>query len=266
MYFELSKIVFFFLQPSSLALVALAAGLSLMASKRRVRSGRRLAIAGVAYLAIAGFLPVGTALLLPLEERFGTRMPEPPAGGVRGIIILGGFEEGTVSAWRGGLAVNEAADRLTEGVRLARKLPDALVVFTGGVGTLFGGEDAGAAVAAYFADMGLAKERVVIESNSRNTVENADFTRDLVRPRPGERFVLVTSAYHMPRSVGVFRAAGFDVIAYPVDFRTLGRGDLLSVQCRMPHGLERTDVAAKEWIGLVVTWLRGRSSALLPGP
>lgn len=265
MYFPLSKILFFFLQPSSLALMALVAGLALAPSGRWGRLGRRLGIGGAAYLAIAGFLPVGTALLLPLEERFGTRMPVPPAG-VRGIIILGGFEEGPVSSGRGGLAVNEAADRLTEGVRLARKLPDAMVIFTGGVGVLIGGEDGGAAVAAYFTDIGLASERVVIERKSRNTVENAELTRDLVKPRPGERFVLVTSAYHMPRSVGVFRAAGFDVVPYPVDFRTRDHGDLLSLQGGMPHGLERADVAAKEWIGLVVTWLRGRSSALLPGP
>lgn len=266
MFFHLSKILFFLLQPSSLALMALIGGAGLSSFQRWARIGRRLGLAGVAYIAIAGFVPVGTALLLPLEERFGTQMREPPAEGVRGIIILGGFEEGAISAGRGGLAINEAAERLTEGIRLARKLPQALIVFSGGVGDYLWGEDAAGAVGAFFADMGFADERVRIEHMSRNTFENAIYTRVLLQPKPGDRWVLVTSAYHMPRAVGVFRAAGFQIIPYPVDFRTRNGGDVFRIHERIPRGLERADLAAKEWIGLAAYRLSGRSSEFLPRP
>lgn len=266
MFYHLSKILFFLMQPSSLAVMALLGGAIASYRERWTRLGRRLVLAAALYIAIAGFVPVGTALLLPLEERFGDRMVSIGDERVRGIIILGGFEEGWVSAGRGGLAVNEAAERLTEGVRLARRHPEALVVFTGGVGDYLWGEDAAGPVATYFADMGIEKDRVRIENMSRNTYENANYSRLLLKPQPHERWLLVTSAYHMPRAVGTFRRAGFDVTAFPVDFRTRDRGDLFRIYERMPRGLERVDLAAKEWIGLVAYRVSGRSSAFYPGP
>lgn len=163
--------------------------------------------------------------------------------------------------------VNEAAERLTEGVRLAKRLSGVPVVFTGGsAGLMVSLPGAARPVGQFLADMGITPERIVIEDRSRNTHENALFTRDLVKPAPGRRWVLVTSAAHMPRSVGVFRKAGFDVIPYPVDYRTRGPEDLLRPFERIPAGLERTDVAAREWIGLVAYWLTGRTDTLFPGP
>lgn len=266
MFYHLSKILFFLLQPSSLAVIALLAGLVASGSERWAHAGWRLAMAAAVYIAFAGFIPIGTALLLPLEERFGTHQPSFSHERVRGIIILGGFEDGWVSAGRGGLAVNEAAERLTEGVRLARQHPEAQVVFTGGVGDYLWGEDAAGPIAGYFADMGIEKERVRIEKMSRNTYENAVYSRTLLHPQPHEKWLLVTSAYHMPRAVGTFRRAGFDVVAYPVDFRTRNRADVLRVHERMPSGLERFDLAVKEWIGLVAYRLTGRSGEWFPGP
>ena len=128
---------------------------------------------------------------------------------------------------RGGLAVNEAAERLTEGLRVARALPNTKVVFTGGRGTLFGAEGVGASVRKYLIDAGVAPERILIENSSGDTYENAVFTRDLIKPKPDDRWLLITSAYHMPRAVGVFRQVGFDVVPFPVDFRTRNVGDVL---------------------------------------
>src|SRR6187200_2010992 len=116
MFFALSKILFLLLQPSSLALLVCATGLVLLRSERHRRVGYRLTLAGVGWIAFAGFVPVGNALVLPLEERFSTHMAKVPDGPVAGIILLGGFEDGWVSGGRGGLAVNEAGERLTEGL------------------------------------------------------------------------------------------------------------------------------------------------------
>ncbi|MBL8587034.1 MAG: YdcF family protein, partial [Methylobacteriaceae bacterium] len=107
--------------------------------------------------------------------------------------------------------------------------------------------------------------RALYEDRSRNTQENADFVRDLVRPKPGERWLLVTSAHHMPRAVGVFRKAGFDVVAAPVDFRTPTARRLVVVR-EWAAGLALLDLAAHEWIGLIAYRLTGRTDALLPAP
>jgi uncharacterized SAM-binding protein YcdF (DUF218 family) len=121
-------------------------------------------------------------------------------------------------------------------------------------------------VAPILESFGIPASRIELEGASRNTHENAVFTRELVRPKPGERWLLVTSAHHMPRSVGSFRRAGFAVEPYPVDWRTRGAPDLARPFGIAAGGLARTDVAVREWVGLLVYWLTGRSSALFPGP
>ena len=150
-------------------------------------------------------------------------------------------------------------------MRLARRYPEARIVFTGGSGAILRpGADAAGPVGRYLTDVGISPERIVLEDKSRNTHENALFTHDLVKPKAGERWLLVTSAYHMPRSVGIFRKAGFDVTAYPVDFRTRDAGDAARVFDSIPDGLKRVDLASREYAGLLAYWLTGRSDSIWP--
>lgn len=266
MFYSVSKIITFIVQPSSALVLLILAGWLLTRYPTRLRLGRRLVLAGALGLFVCGVLPAGNLMILPLEERYAgvTLTPGEP---VAGIIMLGGFEDGWVSQGRGGVGLNEAAERLTEGVRLALRHPQARVVFTGGVGGFItGGTDAAGPVGQLLEDYGIARDRIVLERTSRNTHENALFVKDLVAPKPGERWVLVTSAYHMPRAVGVFRHAGFDVVPYPVDFRTRGAVDLKRLFERIGAGLERTDLAFKEWVGLAAYFLTGRTDELFPGP
>lgn len=264
MFHAAAKILFFLFQPSSLAVMLTALGMALLYAGRR-RAGAVYAGMGMAWLVGAGLLPIGNILIYPLEERF----PLPQLAverPVNGIIMLGGFEDAWVSAGRESLNLNEAAERLTESVRLAKRWPEAKIVFTGGWGGLFAGLSGEGAVGDYLRDVGLAPERLVLEGRSRNTFENALFTRNLVAPQPGSVWLLVTSASHMPRAVGVFRQAGFDVLPYPVDFRTRDRGDMLLFFSSIPDGLKRCDLAVREWLGLLMYWLTGRSNALYPAP
>src|SRR5436189_176106 len=113
-----------------------------------------------------------------------------------------------------------------------------------------------------FESFGIAKERIILEGKSRDTEENARFTKELLQPKPGERWLLVTSAHHMPRSVGVFRAAGFPVEALPVDYRTRGAADILRPFSTLGDGLRRTDTAMREWVGLAIYRMVGRTEAL----
>ncbi|MBV8839099.1 MAG: YdcF family protein, partial [Alphaproteobacteria bacterium] len=92
------------------------------------------------------------------------------------------------------------------------------------------------------------------------------FTRDILKPKPTERWLLVTSAHHMPRAMGVFRAVGFPVEAFPVDYRTRGAIDIARPFSTLGDGLRRTDTAAREWVGLLAYRLSGRTTELFPGP
>lgn len=267
MFYAVSKSLWFFLQPSSIIVLMLLAGLVLASRERWRRAGLRLAFAGLALLLVCGLSPLANLVILPLEERFPARHGRLPDGPVAGIILLGGYEDGRVTAGRGTLAVNEAADRLTEAALLAHRLPEARIVVSGGAGQVIRAEQAGADdVARWLAGVGIAKARIVVEGQSLTTHENALLTRALVTPKPGERWLLVTSAAHMPRSVGAFRRQGFDVIAWPADFRTRDGGDALRPFPGIPQGLRRLDDAVTEWIGLVAYRALGRTDALFPGP
>jgi uncharacterized SAM-binding protein YcdF (DUF218 family) len=263
-FFIVSKVLSFFAEVSNLLLVLAVSGAVLVATRFR-RAGVRMMIGAVAALAICGFSPLGHALILPLEERF-------PAwnggqGAPDGIVILGGAIDELVSAARSQTSLTEAAERMTVAVELARQYQNARLVFSGGSGRLIGQEVAEAVIAAqFFARLGVSSDRIALEDRSRNTAENAAFSKQVADPKPGERWLLVTSASHMPRAMGCFRKVSFAVEAYPVDFRTRGTEDLMRPFDRASDGLRRTDVAVREWIGLLLYWLTGRTSELLPAP
>lgn len=253
MSFVLSKILWILLQPSNLLLLALA--LAVLAG------WRRLALGLVAVLALVVVLPVGLWLVAPLEARY----PQPSAmpDEVSGIIVLGGAQDPVITAHHGRLAVNDAAERLIEGLALAYRYPEARLVFSGGTAALFPAETIERDVNEIFvALMALDRDRVVYEDRSRNTWENALFTRELVTPEPGETWLLVTSAAHMPRSMGIFERIGWTVLPWPVDYRAAGR-PITHFDAGMR--LVELDRAMREWLGLLAYRLMDRTDRLLPG-
>ncbi len=255
MSFVISKLAWLVLQPSNLLL-----GLLLLFTLLR---RRRLSLALLALLVLAGTLPVGLWLLQPLEERFARPAAPPPD--VAGIIVLGGAQESSVTAGRGVLAVNEAAERLIEGLALAYRHPEARLVFSGGSGALFSGDIKERPVNEQFlALLQVDEKRVIQEDRSRNTWENALFTRDLVAPEPDETWLLVTSAAHLPRAVGIFRRIGWPVVPWPVDYRTTGDERFRRVEAS--QRLRELDEAAREWLGLLAYRLMGRTDAVFPAP
>lgn len=227
--------------------------------------GRKLAVTTLVLLALAAFSPLGNLLIYPLESRFAAW--DPSRGAPDGIIVLGGSVNADLSAAHRMPVVSHAADRMLAPAELARRYPNARVVFTGGSANLVSTEAKEADYSAPILEsLGIAKERLILERDSRNTWENAIFTKQLVTPKPGERWLLVTSAFHMPRSMGIFRKAGFDVEAYPVDWRMGGRAQLFAFNRNGADGLGKTDVAVREWIGLLAYRIMGRTGELLPGP
>jgi uncharacterized SAM-binding protein YcdF (DUF218 family) len=264
MFFALSKILGFFAIASNVIVFMGLCG-ALMAHSRFSRAGRLLMVWSLVLFALAGLSPIGNALIIPLEERFPAW--DPSRGTPDGIIVLGGAVTPDVAAARNDAVLNEAAERMTAVVELARQYPTARIIFSGGDASFGyeGGNESEVALV-LFERMGVVPGRVVAEDKSRNTVENAVFTKRLAAPKPGERWLLVTSAYHMPRAIGVFRHAGFSVEAYPVDWRTRGLKDLARPFPTVGDGLRRTDTALREWVALVVYWLAGNSNEIFPGP
>lgn len=264
--FTLSKIVWALAEPGTLLVLVLGLGaLGALAPWRRVRAlGRGLLGLGVLALVAVAVLPLGAWLLVPLEERFPAprRLPER----VDGVVVLGGAIRLSVSADRGSAELNEYADRMTTFAALARRFPEARLVFAGGSGSLGRREHREADFAVgLFADLGLDLGRIQFERDSRNTRENALFSRDLVRPQPGETWLLVTSAFHMPRAVGVFRRLGWVVTPYPVDYQT-GGAQSIGLGFEVTRSLTLLSRGLHEWLGLVGYRILGWTDRLFPAP
>jgi uncharacterized SAM-binding protein YcdF (DUF218 family) len=264
MFFLLSKTLGFFALPSNFAILAATAGVALLFT-RFARAGRLVLVASFAALLLMGFSPLGNVLIYALENRF--QPWDPAQGPPDGIIILGGAIDPDLSIVHDQAALNDNAERLTSIAAIARRYSAARIVYSGGSADVF---RKGASEADYAPQLlesfGIAPDRIILEGRSRNTAENAAFTKQLVNPKPGERWVLVTSGYHMPRAIGCFRQVGFSVEAYPVDWRVEDIGHVLLSVNTFASGLTATDLAMHEWAGLVVYWLTGRSSELFPGP
>lgn len=260
--FVAGKLTWILLKPSNLLVLMLALGIGARLLARR-RTGAVLIAGSLAGLLAAAALPLGDWLISPLENRFPA--PSLPAR-VDGVIVLGGAIEPGLSADRQALALNGNAERMVAFAALARRYPEAKLVFTGGSGNLMRPDEReGDWVGPFLDAAGIARGRVIVERDSRNTDDNARMSKALAQPRAGETWVLVTSARHMPRSFGIFRKHGWPVIPYPVDYRTT-RVVGWSLGFSLARGLAALDSAAYEWFGLAYYRLSGRIDDWLPGP
>jgi len=227
MFFILSRTAALLFVPSNLLLLLVLVGLALLLTRFR-RAGKRLALTSLVLFLVIGFLPVSVALRHIPENRFPAW--DPARGPPDRIVVLGGvINPFMMSQVRGEISLG------------ANYLFPLLDLFN------------------------VPRTRVMLESRSHNTYENAHYSKALVKPKPGECWLLVTSAQHMPRAMGCFRRVGFPVEAYPVDwysypFWTLGLFD------NFGRGLWVTDDVVREWEGLFVYWITGRTSSLFPGP
>lgn len=260
--FIISKILWIVLRPSTLLLMLGWIGLLCIWRGRR-RFGLSLITVMLGCFLVIFLLPVNQWLLFPLEDRFPPITNAPSQ--VDGIIVLGGAVDTELTEAHGMPALNEAAERMTTFVALAQRYREARLAFAGGSGLIVHGQLSEADVAKELFDQLGTSRPVVYDNKSRNTYENAVLLRDRVSPQPGQTWILITSASHMPRAVGIFRKLGWPVLPWPVAYKT---AHMLSIEYQqaLPAKLGELDWAAHEWIGLVAYWLLGRTSELLPGP
>jgi uncharacterized SAM-binding protein YcdF (DUF218 family) len=239
MVYYVSKAFWLIAAPTS-ALVLISAISALWAVLGSSKCAAWLAAAAACGLVIGAFTPIGVALTVPLEHRFMAFSPSGSQAPLDGIIVLAGA----------GDAGLEAASTLS------RDYPKARLTFSG----------FGATALNRFARLGGDPARVYVESRPRTTSEDALYSAALLKPKPGERWLLVTYASHMPRAVGCFRVAGFEVEAYPIGFSTGGPSHLFALDAPGSAAFFQLDVAAKEWIGLIAYRLMGKTDALFPAP
>jgi len=261
--FIFGKLLWAIVQPGNLLLLCLLAGALLLLVSRGRRGKVLIALAALGFLVLA-VTPIGPAMLLALEERF----PRPSAlpEKIDGILVLGGAVDPGISRFLGETTFNSSVGRVLAAVALARRHPEAKLALVGGEGAFFPvGLAESRATSNFVIEEGISPERVIIEERSRSTHENALFAKAAIAPKLGETWVLVTSAFHMPRAVASFSAVGWPVIPYPVDFKT-DPTTALRAGFNLLDGLGTSTLAGKEWAGLLGYRLMGWTRELLPAP
>jgi uncharacterized SAM-binding protein YcdF (DUF218 family) len=252
------------MDPAKVLLAVLIVGAALLWTQW-VRAGHLLVMfVTLTFLGIAT-MPIGTWLIAPLEDRFPSPAQLPER--VNGIVVLGGATSLTTSASRNQPSLNANAERLTVFVTLARRFPAARLIYTGGFRSFDKPILTEATVAtALMADLGVDISRLTVDNSSQNTMDNAARAFSLATPSADEVWLLITSARHMPRAVGVFRGVGWhDIVPYPVDYLT-SRNASAAIGFNLRAGLNQLRAALHEWIGLIVYRVIGASAAIFPKP
>lgn len=256
-FFIASKLIGALLRPDTWIVLALAVVvLALLLNRRRIALCVGSITLGV--LVALAILPLGDLLLQPIERTYPA---EPSLDHVDGIIVLGGGEDAHSSAFWGQMQFNEGGERYMAALALAMRFPEARLLFTGGSGALrdlAGAETSEADIAGrFFRDQGVAAERLLLEGQSRNTAENARLSMALAKPNPGDTWVLVTSAFHMPRAIRSFEASGWTgLVPWPVDYRTSAFAD--GVGWNLMRNMQVLNTAIREKVGQIAYRLTGR--------
>ncbi len=259
----LTKLFWVLFSPLSVIVILLVVGFALSFSRFRRLSRWATGLAVLLLFAVCA-TNLGALAIRPLERQFPI-VAEPAR--IDGIVVLGGGMDGELNGANRGWELNRFGDRFVEALRLALRHPEATVLIAGGIAILSEARETEAAAGArFFEAFGIAPGRLLLDDRSRNTEENAAFSRALARPQAGETWVLVTSAFHMPRAMGLFRRAGFDVLPWPTDYFTAGNESLAFNPESASDNLAVASVAAREWAGLVGYYLSGKIDQMLPGP
>jgi len=218
----------------------------------------------VTIMIVLAVLPVGEWLLSPLETRFSTNPQLPDK--IDGIIVLAGGEDPYLSAKWNQVELGGAAERNVAFMRFIKQYPDAKHVFTGGSGSLKHQQFKSTHVAQkLYSDLGFDTSAILFEELSRNTYESVKLTKMLIKPKENENWVLITTSWHMPRSVGLFEKFEWPVIAWPVDHYTDPQ-DLFRLSLSFSKNLDILKMAIKEWVGLAAYYITGKTPDLFPGP
>lgn len=260
--FYLSKIGWMVLAPSHFLVLLLL--ISFFQSRLLARVFLQGAVALI--LLLCTVFPIGDWILLPLEQCFAERLPF--AGTPNGYVVLGGAVDARISSARSNITFTNAADRVVQMAKIINTNPQMPVIYTGGSGAMFYQKfDEATAVKTFLSEAGFKTDAFFMEGASRNTYENAINSVKMMGKTPGQNWILLSSAYHLPRAMALFEKAGApDKISFhpmPVDYKTIGTLKF-GVDFDLVGSLSKIDIAAKEYLGLFLNKFLGKADTSWP--
>lgn len=259
----ITRSIWLLVQPSNLLFILLLLA-SFLIWRGRKKLGKGIIAACMVTYAMTMFGVLNNILMVYLEERFSNYTNVVSDTPYSGIIVMAGTERLTYSTYHNQVTLNGAAERLIETAKLARQFPHLPIIFCGG-GKRKNMLSETDVARKFFTEAGIDISRIRFDDHSYNSYTNAIEARKYIKDTEKEKWLLVTSAFHMPRAVGAYRKAGINIQPYPVDYRS----DLNALSIHSPNtgrNLYELDFAVHEWVGLLVYYIRGYSDDLFPAP
>lgn len=260
--FFISKQIWWFLSPLNLLLIFIIIGLFFKIINIKFLYKTFMLISLVFFI-IVGFFPTGNILLSKLEKNYPELKIMPKA--IDGILILGGPSSPSLTKQHNQVSFNEAGERLTESIKLINMYQPPIIIFSGGSGSTNPQSLPHTFVAKqFFTEMGIDINKIIFESKSNNTYENILFSKNLIKPTQSQKWLLVTSAFHMTRAINVAEKLGWQFIPYSVDFRT-GTGSITFKPSffNALNNFKSFDLATHEIFGLICYYLLGRTTRVI---
>lgn len=241
--------------PVSLGIESLLLGLVLLWLTKWQRTGKTLSILGVVLLLAFSYSPIPDTLLRPLEYRYSTIREIGDLDGVEWVVVLGGGHISDARLPANTQLSRATLTRLVEGIRIHRLLPNSRLLLSGG--SFFGKISNAEVMAEAALGLGVDKSHIVLESLSKDTKDEAMLVGKMV---VGERFVLVTSAAHMHRSMALFEKLGMKPIPAPTDYLAKKDDGSFTPGMFFPSAnhLQKAESAFHEYLGMVWAWMRGQ--------
>jgi uncharacterized SAM-binding protein YcdF (DUF218 family) len=259
-FFATKILEYVFLDPANLiALLLFGCGLLAYSSNEYARKkARKVNFSILLFVLLIAFFPLGDWILRPLENSI--KLEAPPS--VDGIVMLSGDEQPLLSETRGVPSLGSATARYLKFAMLAREYPNAKLAFVGGSGYLHedGKTPNGVIARRVLQALGIDEKRLIVEDKSRTTFENAVNATEIVKPAKSENWLLVTSAFHMPRALACFRTQGWNVFPAPSDYSTTP-SFRLDPRFALTQHLAELSTALHEYFGFLLYWLQGKIAA-----
>ena len=207
-----------------------------------------MAALSLAAILVTALSPVSNVLLTPLDERF-PMWSYPSPQGLEGIIVQCGSYDKVRFSYFSTLVLENDTEPLAMMGDLAHRYPQAKIILSGGNDN--DALDDPSTLKKHFVSLGIEPERILTEPLSRTTAQNARFAADLLHPSSSSRWLLVTYGYRMPRAIGAFRKAGFNVLAFPVHLRSNGWDNIWWPDGSAAENLLKLDITTHEWLAFL---------------
>jgi uncharacterized SAM-binding protein YcdF (DUF218 family) len=244
--FLFKKITRLFMSPLTVSMLMLVVGTFMLLFTRKQKTGKFMTASGVVFILLMGYNIFPDRILSTLENKYPPIIETESVSDAKWIVVLGGGHVTDRKVPVASILAGDTLTRVVEGVIIHKRLPESRLLFSGG--KAFDPESESKTMADLAVELGVNKSKITEEPNGLDTGEQSELVKKIVGK---DKFILVTSAYHMPRAIALFRKQGMNPVPAPVGHR-IKEKSTIDPYMFFPRsgGIEKMEIVVHEYLGL----------------